>query len=443
MSGSYSIPYLSFSSASASHLSDEANQFLKTNLSQKISQVVGLEFIDPEDFSLEGRTLAVLQKSDGTIKIELTESQAKRIEKILAHSIGFIRNTGNFEYGSSQRKEVVFSLLPVPDTFREAAKKFILGPCDKGLGLCKDALAAVSFRASAGVIGNSLGGAIGAIDLVSGMVEIEEAKEEMAEAERIADKEGYARAEAELVQSQLGVAAGGVFIAQSLWSFAAPGMSGVATAACLPLFALFMTIGSVIGTSLSIFGIQRCNTFLNQLNEYLENPHLSEEQRIAGALRFLQEMISLSPEEEARLELEIPDLTKREEVGREILENKVCHAKRRTSLKCLIAIANTSEELLRQIADPAEMEGGIKQAFDLIKETKKASYCKIALNALAITAILVTFAALVAGIILSGGALPLILALGAGAVCLTLALYSWVSREFFPLPEQRVNPELL
>ncbi len=152
---------------------------------------------------------------------------------------------------------------------------------------------------------------------------------------------------------------------------------------------------------------------------------------------------ALSPEEEARLELEIPDLTKREEVGREILENKVCHAKRRTSLKCLIAIANTSEELLRQIADPAEMEGGIKQAFDLIKETKKASYCKIALNALAITAILVTFAALVAGIILSGGALPLILALGAGAVCLTLALYSWVSREFFPLPEQRVNPELL
>lgn len=430
-----SILCLSLGSASAGHLPKTLKHSVRETLSQKISQIVSIPFERAKNFSLEGNTLTVLEKSGHSISILLNDEQAKKVGKAIARAIGFIRNTGDFEYGSAHRKEAVFSLLPPPDSFRTAAKAFVLGPLDKGMALCRDAMVACSLRSGGGIIARSLGGAVGVIELASGIFEIVESGEAMAEADRVSDREGYERAEAHLVQSQMEVAAGTTFIAQSVWAFAAPGMGSLAAAVCAPLFMLFMSIGSVIGAALPIMGIQRCTTFLDELNEYLENPDLTEEQRVSGALRFLQEMTSLSPEEEGAL-------GGSKEAGA-LLENKLRHAKRRTSLQSLVLIANTSEELLRQIADPATRAGGIEQARTLIRQVKKASYSKIALNACVLFAIAVGFSAILAAFILTGGSLPLLLALGAGAFCLVLSLYCWIAREFYRLSKDRVDPQLI
>lgn len=430
-----SVSYLSLGSASASHLPKTLKASVRENLSQKISQIVAIPFERAKNFSLEGNTLTVLEKSGHSISIPLNDEQAKKVGRVIARAIGFIRNTGDFEYGSAHRKEAVFSLLPPPDSFRTAAKAFVLGPLDKGMALCRDAMVACSLRSGGGTIARSLGGAVGAIELASGIFEIGESEEAMAEADKVGDREGYERAEARLVQSQMEVAAGTTFIAQSVWAFAAPGMGSLAGAVCVPLFMLFMTIGSVIGVALPVLGIQRCKTFLDELDEYLENPDLTKEQRVSGALRFLQEMTSLSPEEEGALG--------GSQAAGALLESKLHHAKRRTSLQSLVSIANTSEELLRQIADPATRAGGLKQALTLIGQVKKASYSKIALNGCAIFAIAIGFSAILAGLILTGGSLPLLLTLGAGAFCLVLSLYCWIAREFYRFSKDKVDPQLI
>lgn len=440
MNGSFLVSNLSFGSASADHLSTSTYTAVKEKLSQDISKIIGIPFYDPEDFSLEGKNLTVSKQGE-KFERELTSEEAKRVSKVLARSIGFIRNTGEFEYGSACRKEAVLSLFPPPKSIKDSITNFVFGPLDNALSFCADSLAAFSLRAGGGAVAKSMRGLVGLIDLASGIAELQESRAEMAEADKLNDIEGYQKAEANEVKSQLEIAAGSIFITQSVWSFAAPGMSGIAVAFCLPLFMLLMSVESVIGIALPILGIQRCRSFLRQLDEYLENPDLNEEQKIAGALRYLQEIVSITPEEESALTQLIPDASKRDEAIKAIIENKMRHAKRRTSLKSLSLIANTADELLRQISDsdPTTKAGGIEQAKQLIGQVRKASYCKIALYTLAALAIGIVFSAMIAGVILTGGSLPLILALGAGALCLALSLYSWISRDFFRSGETELN----
>lgn len=445
MGCSASIFDLNFGSA-VSHLSDEAYLSVKEKLVQDVSKAIGLKLPDVADITLRKNRLIVHFINDDIKEVDLTQNQAKRVSKILARAIGFVRNTSSFEYGSDHRKEALFTLNPPPATFKTSLQSFVLGPLGKGLSLFRDGVAAFSLKAAKGTVAKSCGTVAGVIDLADGFDAYRDASKEMVESWALRDNEGYQRAEAKLVQSELQLGAGALFIGQSVTTFAAPSLSGAAAAACVPLIFLFSTIGTVIGLSLSIFGIQRCNTFLQQLDEYLENPHLSEEQQISGALRFLQEQISISPEEEAELEERFGENKEKiEEETRLLLENKVRHFKRRTSLQSLDLIASKSSTLLVNIEYFDTRAEGIRQARELIGQVRRASCNKRLLYSVGLFAILLGFGALIAGIILTGGLLALAIGLGAGAVCFGLALHSWLGTRKYRLsdPEAEKQPELV
>jgi len=180
-------------------------------------------------------------------------------------------------------------------------------------------------------------------------------------------------------------------------------------------------------------GWTRCHRFNRRLDEYLLNPHFTQVERLQGALRFLRDSITITPEEVVKITSEIektyPHLTKgeRENILREkmdhLVEIKVKHLKRRTSNSSLTLILNNADSILSKLASKDKQAEGIKDATLLIQKVQSANWTKMTMYILSFLAATISVIATIFAAIALGPT-PFILYGIGGAIYLSLSVYT-------------------
>lgn len=247
----------------------------------------------------------------------------------------------------------------------------------------------------------------------------------------IQDAEGQRRAEARILSGSI-LSAGSVsylagkisetFISASAASFLGS-LSNV----------LFGT-GALIAIGSAGLGAMRCERFNKRLTEYLENPNLSEEERLKGALNFLKDSIVVTEEEKgeliAQIEKEHPDWSKEQknqllnQKMTDLTEVKVKYMKRRTSNKSLYLILTQVDPLLAKLSNPETAEEAIKEALILIHTIQGQNRIKLSLYLLGLVAAVISFVGMLLMSLLSAGAIPFVFYSVAGLIYLSMTLYS-------------------
>jgi hypothetical protein len=261
--------------------------------------------------------------------------------------------------------------------------------------------------------------------------ELDEGISEYKRSVSIGDKEGQRRAESRVLSGGIVSAASMGFLSGTFCNSYA---SGAATAAVLGASNILFGAGSLVALGASILGAVRCERFNNRLNEYLENPSLTDVQKLQGALHFLKDSISVTPEERAELILEIeqkhPDWTaeKKEQLLQQKLadlaEVKVKYMKRRTSNKSLFLILTKADTLLGMLASKNSCAQGIKEASILIHTIQQENRIKLSLYALGCVAALLSLLGTILMSVMTAGLLPFVLFGIAGTIYLAITIYS-------------------
>jgi len=207
-----------------------------------------------------------------------------------------------------------------------------------------------------------------------------------------------------------------------------------ASATALGAASILFGVGSVLSMGTSAVSAVRCYRFNERLNEYLENPHLNEAQRLEGALRFLKDALIITPEEkialEKRIEKEHPEWSVEERADglkkklTDLAETKVKYLKRRTSNKSIQLIFEKSDPLLAKLAHESTRAEGVKEASELVATVKRENRKKMILFLLAFLASTLCFIAMIATTVFSAGLAPFIIYTIAGAISLGLGIYT-------------------
>jgi hypothetical protein len=208
-----------------------------------------------------------------------------------------------------------------------------------------------------------------------------------------------------------------------------PAASGLLGAANV-LFGL----GSLLAMSAASLGALRCHRFNNRLNLYLENPNLTHVEKFRGALQYLKDAVSVTPEERKQMQSEIeknhPDwsLEQKEKLLHQkivdLTEVKVKYLKRRTSNKSLRLILTQANTLLEKLSHPETQAEGIKETAVILHKIQKENRVKMALFIAGFIAALISFSAMLTMTFLSAGALPFVLYGIAGTIYLAISIYN-------------------
>ena len=192
-------------------------------------------------------------------------------------------------------------------------------------------------------------------------------------------------------------------------------------------------IGSIIGIGMSSLGIYRCRTFRNRLDQYLENPNLSEKERLSSAIHFLRDSIIVNEREIKELlrmarsenpvatKSEIQDILKQK--IKDKTESKINHLKRRTSLRSLSAILDHSDQILAKLN--SSTQEGIEEAKALIGIVKEDNRKKEKFYILMLVSSILGLAALIASSIATAGIAPMVLFALSSAIMLFAVLFNY------------------
>lgn len=195
-------------------------------------------------------------------------------------------------------------------------------------------------------------------------------------------------------------------------------------------------VGSVVAIGTSLLGAVRCSRFGKGLREYLKNPALTEQQRMRGAIHFLKDSISVTPEEMAEIKADIekehPDWSqkKKEQLFlqkvTDLTEIKVKYAKRRTSNKSLRLIAQHADRILAKLDSSDQSAEGIRQATILLDIVQQDNRIKMGLHILTFIAGVISFIAMLVLAFASAGIAPFILYGISGTIYLGVTLYTMI-----------------
>jgi hypothetical protein len=250
-------------------------------------------------------------------------------------------------------------------------------------------------------------------------------------AQNIGDSEGVRRAQARIASGAIVTSASTAYLAGKV--FDTVGVATASIGAMVTANVLF-GIGSVLAMVMSSLGWIRCHRFNERLNEYLENPHLSEVQNLRGALQFLKDTISVTQEEVAQLRADIdkknPSLSPVEKKQllhkkmTDLAEVKVKYLKRRTSNKSLQMIISQVDPLLAKLGSEQTRSVGIKEATLLLHKVQNENRVKMSLFILGFVAAAVSIVAMAVMTFMTAGALPFVLFGIAGVIYLSVGIYS-------------------
>ncbi|HSX11554.1 MAG TPA: hypothetical protein VLF94_07570 [Chlamydiales bacterium] len=271
--------------------------------------------------------------------------------------------------------------------------------------------------------------------------------EDLDRAKKVGDGEGKSRAQARLVSGGIVSAASFTYLSGKVFDSFESAVTGTAV---LGAANLLFGVGSFLSVAMSGLGWYRCHQFNERLNEYLENPQLSEAQKLQGALQFLKDAVFATPEEidqlRSAIEKEHPELSSGEKEAllkqrlEHLTETKVKSLKRRTSNKSLHWIVNQVDPLLTKLNDENTRAGAVKEAMILIQKVQKETWVKMALYVLGAIAALISIAGLMALTFFTAGALPYVLYGIAGMIYLAVQIYN--SAGLFASRDTNTNIEM-
>ncbi len=302
---------------------------------------------------------------------------------------------------------------------------------DDSLSLTRNLMYAIPTFGPHDPVANHLGYYAGMLWTFFAFREIDEGLTEYERSLQIGDEEGRRRACAKLFS-------GGIVGTGSL-AFLVGRMSDTfalasAASALLSTSGILFGAGSILSMGASVLGTVRCYKFHQRLNEYLDNSNLTIQEKMRGALHFLQDSISVTPEEKAEvaalIEREHPDWSieaKERFLSQklaDLTEVKVKYMKRRTSNKSLRLILEQSDPILAKLNDPKQMQAALQEAAVLIHTIQRENKVKMSLYLLSLVAALLSFVALVLTLTLSLGAVPFALYGISGAIYLAVTIYS-------------------
>lgn len=332
------------------------------------------------------------------------------------------------------------------------------------------------FSKQLGYYAGSIWSAVFWKELIDGINEHERAK-------AIGDTEGSTRAWYKAVS-------GGALLAASLCYLAGKVIDEKVSleigAHVLSASSLLFCAGSLVGIITSALGVVRCERFNNRLSEYLQNPNLTEVERMRGAWTFLKDSLVVSAEEKEAFEKEVeaqydhlsPEtieklirksitedveaevkeakdknpafkMTKEEkkalvdsrmqsldragekaELVKILIKNKteakIKYMKRRTSTKSLQLILGNADEILAKLNSKSvrvQREGVVK-ATQLIDVIQKENRTKMLLYAIGTIASIISFIGLVC-MPFTAALFPFVLCGIASSIYLALAIYYW------------------
>lgn len=295
--------------------------------------------------------------------------------------------------------------------------------------------------------------------------EIMDGQEEYRRAQLIGDSEGGRRAHAKLLS-------GGILTVGSLSYLSGKIVDevlSVSTGAHLLTGSnLLFGVGALLGAAASSLGAYRCANFRKRLDEYLETPGLSDEQKYRGAVQFLKDSLVVSIEELAEIEetvsqlseedkealakqnlkdeieLDFPALGKEEKLSllnqrlaglqdktaraisekiKHLTEAKIKYMKRRTSSQSLTLILRQADDILAKLNDENLRAEGIAEAKELIKVVRKDNWSKMILYALGALSSILSFVGILSLSLTSGVIFPYVLmGIGSG-LCVALWFY--------------------
>lgn len=261
---------------------------------------------------------------------------------------------------------------------------------------------------------NNVGFLSGSIWSFFAIKEVYDSVSEMDSAKAIGDEEGVRRAQVRYVSGVSTLWGAGFYLSAKFAGLAGAAAETAATALSYTSNSLF-GIGSVIGIGMAGLGIYRCLTFTSRLNEYLQNQDKDEAQRLKGALRFLKDSMSVTPEERKEITERIHrDHAEKTPWERQLLideelknltETKVKYMKRRTSHKSLSLLLNHVDRLLCDL----DRGQGIDEANQLIATIKSENRKKLALYWIGFFASVFGLIAVILSTLATGGMAPFVL----------------------------------
>ncbi len=285
-----------------------------------------------------------------------------------------------------------------------------------GLKLCPEVGPDHAFVANYGFAAGSVWSFFAVKEWMDGIDDYEKAK-------LIGDSEGARRAAARSSNGFVTMCASSLYLSSKILS-AANALESAITAISYSSNAFF-GIGAMIGMGINGLGIYRCSRFNSRIDEYLNNPDpdLKKSQKLKGALRFLKDSMSVTPEERKELRQKIErehcDETPEERKNRfdeavaHLAETKIKYMKRRTSNKSLEMMLDPKsgiDALLPLLENEGDRAiGAVNAAEELIHEVKKQTWKKMFFYALGFIASLVGLIGIISGTFLTGGALPFVL----------------------------------
>ncbi len=302
---------------------------------------------------------------------------------------------------------------------------------DDTLSLTRNIMYAIPIFGPNDPIANHLGYYAGIFWTFFALREIDDGFIEYQRSRVIGDGEGKRRAGSRILSGSLMTTASLAYLGGKISKsfFSTPVASGLLGASNV-LFG----VGSLLAMGISLLGAVRCNRFQTRLGEYLDNPALSKQQKMRGAVQFLKDSITVTPEEKADIAAQIeqkhPDWTQEQKERllnqkmSDLTEVKVKYLKRRTSNKSLRFILEMADPILEKLNQPNYIAEGMRDATILIHTIQKENKIKMGLYVLGFTAALISFIAMAILVFGSGGTLPFMLYGVAGAIYLAITVYS-------------------
>jgi|GEM_PF-3597744 len=204
----------------------------------------------------------------------------------------------------------------------------------------------------------------------------------------------------------------------------------------------FFGVTGLIGLSMGVRNIVRCNRFSDRIDAFMKNETLTEEQKVVGTLNMLRDQVILSDSETKKLIEEVssmPELTKEEKQellekrARDLMLTKISRLNRRAGSESLKKILHEVDDLLMSLDAPQLKTEALERAKSLIKDVQKENTKRKIFYAIILLASILSITAFIIGTISTGFMLPFVLGLIGSLIKLTLVIYSisyqWLSKD--------------
>jgi len=229
----------------------------------------------------------------------------------------------------------------------------------------------------------------------------------------IQDKEGSRESAQKLVENSLLISGSAAWAASNVIDSVDPSLfAGVVLDHVIS--SAFIGAGA-IGLGIAATNIYRSLDFRLSITSFMENPHLSEKEKVQGTLQFFKDQIWLTDEEMES----IKDISSLEDKAKE----KIARFRRRAGNKSVKEIIKSITCILEKLEDPKQEIEGLIEGKRLIQLVKKENLKRTIFYLLTYLAFAVGLIGSILMTLGSFGSLPFILAAISGSIWLLLGVW--------------------